>query len=291
MHIILKQKHRKMKIQFTKMQGAGNDYVYINAFQYPIEHPEEAAIRLSNRHFGVGSDGLVLIMPSDSCDFRMRMFNADGSEAQMCGNASRCIGKYVYEKGLTNKTSFTLETLSGVKHLSLTVQDKTVKEIEVDMGRPVLTPTEIPVLLPEVDEVIDYPINISGFPLHLNCVSMGNPHAVFFVNDLSEIDIHGLGRILEHHPVFPERTNVEFAQVLSREEIKMRVWERGSGETMACGTGACATVVAAIKNGLCDKKVLVHLPGGDLYIKWENETDSVMLSGPAEIVFEGEMEL
>lgn len=280
-----------MKIQFTKMQGAGNDYVYINAFQYPIERPEEAAIRLSNRHFGIGSDGLVLIMPSDSCDFRMRMFNADGSEAQMCGNASRCIGKYVYEKGLTDKRQFTLETLSGVKHLSLTVQDKTVKEIEVDMGQPVMTPAEIPVLLPEVDEVIDYPINISGFPLRLNCVSMGNPHAVFFVNDLSEIDVHGLGRILEEHPIFPERTNVEFAQVLSREEIKMRVWERGSGETMACGTGACATVVAAIKNGFCNPKVLVHLPGGDLHIRWDQESGSVLLSGPAEIVFEGEMEL
>ena len=230
-------------------------------------------------------------MPSDTCDFRMRMFNADGSEAQMCGNASRCIGKYVYEKGLTDKTSFTLETLSGVKHLSLTVQDKTVKEIEVDMGQPVMTPAEIPVLLPEVDEVIDYPINISGFPLHLNCVSMGNPHAIFFVHDLSEIDVHGLGRIVEHHPIFPERTNVEFAQVLSREEIRMRVWERGSGETMACGTGACATVVAAIKNGFCNPKVLVHLPGGDLHIRWDQESGSVLLSGPAEIVFEGEMEL
>lgn len=280
-----------MKIHFTKMQGAGNDYVYINALQYPIEHPEKAAIRLSDRHFGIGSDGLVLIMPSDTCDFHMRMFNADGSEAQMCGNASRCIGKYVYEKGLTDKTQFTLETLSGVKHLSLTVQDKTVKEIEVDMGKPVLTPAEIPVLLPEVDEVIDYPFNISGFPLHLNCVSMGNPHAIFFVHDLSEIDVHGLGRIVEHHPIFPERTNVEFAQVLSREEIRMRVWERGSGETMACGTGACATVVAAIKNGFCNPKVLVHLPGGDLHIRWDQESGSVLLSGPTEIVFEGEMEL
>lgn len=280
-----------MKIPFTKMQGAGNDYIYVNAIQYPIDNPSELAVRLCNRHFGIGADGMVLINSSDCCDFRMRIFNADGTESQMCGNASRCIGKYAYEKGLTTKTEFLLETINGIQHISLKLYNNKVETIEVEMGQPIFQTDKIPAFLPEVDEVIDYPINISGFPLRLNCVSMGNPHAIFFVNDLNKIDVSGLGSIIEQHPIFPEGINVGFAQVLNREEIKLRIWKRNSGEAMASSTGACASVATAIKNGLCSKKVVVHLPGGSLHITWEKENYPILLSGPAHIVFEGEIEL
>lgn len=276
-------------MKFTKMHGAGNDYIYINCFEYEIVNPSELAVRLSNRNFGIGSDGLVLIMPSETCDFRMRMFNSDGSEAQMCGNASRCIGKYVYDKGLTDKTEVTLETLAGVKTLCLSVENGKVQQVTVNMGAPVLAAQQIPMKL-AYDKVIAYPVDIAGMRIALTAVSMGNPHAVTFVDKLDGVDVHGLGKILEKHELFPERTNVEFVEILNPTEVRMRVWERGTGETLACGTGACATVVAGVLNKLCSRRTTVHLLGGDLIIEWDKESNNVFLTGPAQISFEGEIE-
>ena len=259
-------------IQFTKMQGAGNDYIYVDSCRYPIENPEEAAIRWSAPHTGIGSDGLVLIGSSRIADFSMRIFNADGSEAMMCGNASRCIGKYVYEYGLTKKTVITLETLSGVKVLKLHTEGETVKAVTVDMG----TPSEIS----EVDLGSEYPRNSIR-------VSMGNPHLVTFVDDISQIDLPVVGPKLENHPLFPERTNVEFAQVLEDNTIRMRVWERGSGITQACGTGACATAVAAALSGRAGRKTNICMDGGTLSIEWDKHTGHVLMTGPATKVFDG----
>lgn len=273
------------KIRFTKMQGAGNDYVYIDATVQDVAHPERLAVEMSDRHFGVGSDGLVLILPSDKADFRMRMFNADGSEAQMCGNASRCVGKYVYEHGLTTQKTLLLETASGIKVLDLHVSDGKVSRVSVDMGVPVLEPAAIPVNLPG-ERVVDMPITVAGEEYRMTCVSMGNPHAVLFVPSLDAVDVHGLGPLAEHHALFPERCNIEFAEVVSPTEIRMRVWERGAGETLACGTGACATLVAAVLNGLTQRRAKLRLLGGDLDIAW-HEDDRVCMTGGAETVFDG----
>ena len=273
------------KIRFTKMQGAGNDYVYIDATVQDVAHPERLAVEMSDRHFGVGSDGLVLILPSDKADFRMRMFNADGSEAQMCGNASRCVGKYVYEHGLTTQKTLLLETASGIKVLDLHVSDGKVSRVSVDMGVPVLEPAAIPVNLPG-ERVVDMPITVAGEEYRMTCVSMGNPHAVLFVPSLDAVDVHGLGPLAEHHALFPERCNIEFAEIVSPTEIRMRVWERGAGETLACGTGACATLVAAVLNGLTQRQAKLRLLGGDLDIAWR-EDGHVCMTGGAETVFDG----
>jgi len=274
-------------MKFTKMQGLGNDYIYVNGFAEQIADPPETARMVSDRHFGAGSDGLVLICPSDQADFRMRMYNADGSEAEMCGNAARCIGKYVYERGLTNRTELTLETGSGIRPLSLTVRDGKVVSVRVDMGIPALQPEKIPVRIAG-DRVIAAPIEAEGETFAMTCVSMGNPHAVIFVPDAERFDVARFGTALENHPVFPARANIEVATVRNRGEIRMRVWERGSGETMACGTGACATLVAAVLNGLCDREAVLALNGGKLKILWDETTDHVYQEGPASFVFDGE---
>lgn len=278
---------KKLIMRFAKMQGAGNDYVYINCFEEKIDDPHTLSKRISDRHFGVGSDGLVLIMPSDTCDFRMRMFNADGSEAQMCGNASRCVGKYVYDHGMTDKKEISLETKSGVKKLKLFVEKGRVSRVCVDMGVPRFEPALIPVLI-EGDAVIDEPVVVGDELFRITCVSMGNPHAVIFLSDITGDDLHRIGAMIEDHPLFPERTNVEFVQVLSPQELRMRVWERGAGETLACGTGACASLVAAVANGLADRKATLRLLGGDLEIEWDSISGHLFMTGPAETVFEGD---
>jgi len=274
-------------MKFTKMQGAGNDYVYVNGFVEKIEDPAKLAIAISNRHFGIGSDGLVLILPSETCDFRMRMFNSDGSESEMCGNATRCIGKFVYEKGLTDKTELTLETLAGTKHLMLNLTNGKVNSVRVDMGEPILAPKQIPINLDETS-VVNYPIALESRKVNITAVSMGNPHAVIFMDSLEELDIQKSGPKVEHHPLFPRRTNTEFAQIISPTHIKMRVWERGAGETLACGTGACATAVAAVLNEKTERKITLELLGGNLEIEWSEADNHVYMTGPAVTVFEGE---
>lgn len=276
----------KKLIRFTKMHGAGNDYIYLDGMENCPDDLNALSIAMSDRHKGVGSDGLVVIMPSEVADFRMRMFNADGSEGEMCGNASRCIGKYVYEKGLTKKRHITLETLAGIKSLSLNVSDdNTVDSVTVDMGEPILEPSRIPVSLDR--ELIKTPISTEAGIFEITAVSMGNPHGVVFVKSLDDVDVHKVGRELEVNRIFPQKANIEFAQILKRDEIRMRVWERGSGETLACGTGACATLVAGVLTGSCDRKVTIHLLGGDLNIEWVEQNDHVYMTGPAEMVFEG----
>ena len=275
-------------MRFTKMHGAGNDYVYINCFEEQVEHPEELAIHVSDRHKGIGADGLVLMMPSSACDVRMRIFNADGSEAQMCGNASRCVGKYVYEHGLTSKTELTLETLAGVKRLLLFPDSGKVHKVCVDMGEPVLKATDIPVNLP-MEQVVDCPVQFPTQQWNITCVSMGNPHAVIFVDG----DVNGFplryGAEIELHPLFPQRTNVEFVQSLTPTHLRMRVWERGSGETQACGTGACAALVAAVLNGKAQRKAEISLLGGNLNIEWRESNNRVYMTGDAVSVFSGEI--
>ena len=274
-------------MRFTKMQGIGNDYVYLNGFSPLPVDLSRLSRQISDRHFGVGSDGLVVIMPSETCDFRMRMFNPDGSEAEMCGNASRCIGKYVYDKGLTTKTDLTLETLAGVKHLTLHLNGNIVERVTVDMGEPILSPQDIPVAFP-MSYVVSYPLEIENISFDITCVSMGNPHAVIFVDDMSRYDLHHIGALIEHYPLFPRRTNVEFVEILSPDSLKMRVWERGTGETMACGTGACASLVAAVLNGKSRRQATLHLQGGDLQIEWNEKDNHVYMTGDAVTVFEGE---
>jgi diaminopimelate epimerase len=274
-------------MKFTKMQGAGNDYVYINGLKEKIKDPASLAISISDRHFGIGSDGLVLILPSAVADFRMRMFNSDGSESEMCGNATRCIGKFVFEKGLTDKTDISLETLAGVKRLLLNVENGKVNSVRVDMGEPILEPKQIPIHLDET-RVINYPIAVESRKVNITAVSMGNPHAVIFMDDLQELDIQKSGPKVESHPLFPKRTNTEFAQVISPTHIKMRVWERGAGETLACGTGACATAVAGVLNGKTERKVTLELLGGNLEVEWSEADNHVYMTGPAVTVFEGD---
>ena len=277
-------------MKFTKMQGLGNDYVYVNCFQETIENPSEVAVKVSNRNFGVGSDGLILIRPSKVADFEMEMYNADGSRGEMCGNGIRCVGKYVYDYGLTDKTSISVETLGGMKHLDLKVEDGKVKQVKVDMGSPKLIPADIPILA-DGDSVIDAPILVDGTEYRMTGVSMGNPHTVVYIDDVQGLEIEKIGPKFEHHERFPRRINTEFAKVLDRNTVEMRVWERGSGETLACGTGACAVAVASILNGLTENKVIVKLLGGDLQIEWDRESNKVYMTGPAEVSFEGEIEI
>lgn len=278
-------------LTFSKMHGIGNDYIYINCFQEKVSDPEKLSVFLSDVRFGVGSDGLVLILPSDKADFRMRIFNADGSEAMMCGNATRCIGKYVYDMGMTTKTEISLETNSGIKYLTLYPgADGKIESVKVDMGKAILVPKEIPVDSP-LDRFIAQPVTVDGTEYAMTCVSMGNPHAVVFLPEIDSLDLEKIGPSFEHHPLFPDRVNTEFVRVIDAHTLQMRVWERGSGETFACGTGTCATVVAAVLNGYCKKEeeILVHLRGGDLRIIY-HEDNTVTMIGPATYVFEGKME-
>lgn len=277
-------------MKFTKMHGTGNDYIYVNGLVETIENPAEFAIQYSDRHKGIGSDGLVMILASETCDFRMRMFNADGSESEMCGNASRCIGKYVYDKGLTNKTTLTLETLAGVKALQLFIgADQKVEKVTVDMGEPILDAALIPVTS-DKNKVINEPLTFSPeIRYNITTVSMGNPHAVIFTSDILQLDLPKIGPVIENATIFPRRTNTEFIEVLTNNHVKMRVWERGSGETMACGTGACASVVAGVLNGLISRRTTVELLGGELTIEWKEEDNHVYLTGGATTVFEGEI--
>ncbi len=278
-------------MKFTKMQGIGNDYIYVNCFKENVPAPESVSIKVSDRHFGIGGDGLVLIMPSDKADFRMRMFNADGSEGMMCGNASRCIGKYVYDKGLTDKTDITLETKSGIKKLHLNPENGKVKTVEVDMGETILKPRDIP-MNADGDSFVNKPVTVDGKEQNITAVSMGNPHAVIFTVSIDKLDLEKIGPSYENHPLFPERVNTEFCEVIDSKTLKMRVWERGSGETWACGTGACATAVAAVLNGFCkrDEEITLKLRGGDLKITYRSD-NHVIMCGEAETVFEGEINL
>ena len=277
-------------MKFTKMQGLGNDYVYVNCFKETIENPPEMAKKVSNRNFGIGSDGLIMINPSDVADFEMEMYNADGSRSEMCGNGIRCVGKYVYDYGLTEKEHISVETLAGIKYLDLTVEDGKVKLVKVDMGSPELVPENIPIVA-DGNRVIDEPINVNGTEYRMTGVSMGNPHAVVYVEDVKGLDIETIGPAFENHERFPNRVNTEFVKVLDRNTVEMLVWERGSGETMACGTGACAVAVACILNGFTEDKVTVKLLGGDLQIEWDKEADKIYMTGPAEVSFDGEINL
>lgn len=274
-------------MKFTKMQGLGNDYVYVNCVEKKLENASQIAIAVSDRHYGIGSDGLILINSSEVADFEMEMYNADGSRGEMCGNGIRCVGKYVYDYGLTDKTHVTIETLAGIKYLDLQVENGKVKQVRVNMGSPLLKPEEIPIAL-EGEIVIDVPISINDTVYRMTGVGMGNPHTVVFLDDIEQMKIEEIGPKFENHSYFPNRVNTEFVKVIDRTHVKMRVWERGSGETLACGTGACAVAVACILNGLTEEDVTVSLLGGDLQIQWERKENIVYMTGPAEVVFEGE---
>lgn len=276
-------------MKFTKMHGIGNDYVYINCLEETVNNPSELSVFVSDRHKGIGSDGLVLIKASDVADFRMDMFNADGSQSQMCGNAIRCVGKYVYDRGLTNKTEVSVETLAGIKYLSLLVKNNKVETVKVNMGAPILKPALIPTTL-DGDTVVARPVTIGDKEYHITCVSMGNPHCVTYMDSEDEVmnlEIDKVGPLFENNEIFPERVNAEFVKVIDRNTLLMRVWERGSGETMACGTGACAVAVATMLNGLCEDSVTVKLLGGDLKITWDKKADLVYMEGSATTVFDG----
>ena len=275
--------------KFTKMQGAGNDYIYVNCFKEKVENINETAKFVSDRHFGIGSDGLVLICPSDKADFRMDMYNSDGTQAEMCGNATRCVGKYVHDKGLTDKTVITLETLAGIKILKLNLNDDgEVDTVEVNMGSPELVPKNIPIDS-ELDRFIQESVIVDGKEYKVTGVSMGNPHAVTYVDDVNAVEIEKLGPKFENHKLFPRRINTEFAQIVDRKTIKMRVWERGAGETLACGTGACATMAAANLSDLVDDCVDLVLIGGTLNIRWDKQENNIYMTGPAKFVFDGEI--
>jgi len=275
-------------MKFTKMQGCGNDYIYVDCTKVLINHISETAIKVSDRHFGIGSDGLILIRPSEKADFMMDMYNQDGSRAQMCGNGIRCVAKYVYDNNLTDKKLLTIETLGGIKTLDLTVEEGKVTLVTVNMGNPILKPSLIPVIS-EKEILIGEPITIGDTEYQITCVSMGNPHAVVFVEDTKKVPIEIIGPLFEHHKMFPERVNTEFVQVVDRNKINMRVWERGSGETLACGTGTCASVMACILNGLTDHEVTVSLLGGELKICYDEKENIIYMTGPAVKVFDGEI--
>ena len=280
-----------MKLKFTKMHGCGNDYIYFNCFEQEVADPEALSIRLSDRHFGIGGDGIVLICPSDVADAKMRMFNADCSEGKMCGNATSCIGMYMYEHGLISKPEMTLETLSGIKILKMTEEDGKITSVRVDMGKAILKPSEIPTKYTG-DTAVSVPLTVDGTDYAVTCVSMGNPHCIVFVDqDVNTLDLPKIGPSFENHEMFPERINTEFIRVIDDHTLQMRVWERGSGETLACGTGACAAAVASVLNGYCPKgeDITIHLIGGDLKIRYTDE--AVYLTGPATTVFEGSIEL
>lgn len=305
------------KIKFTKMHGIGNDYVYVNCLKETVPDPAAAARYVSDRHFGIGSDGLILICPSDEADFEMKMYNADGSQGAMCGNGIRCVAKYVYDYGLTDQTEITVATGSGVKHLDLTVKNGKVELVRVDMGAPILQPEQIPVKVdamteksdpvaafvqtmkqqsgsmdaPENGWIVSRPLVVKENVYEATCVSMGNPHCIVCVDDVDGLDIEAVGPDFENHPCFPDRVNTEFIRVFDRKTVQMRVWERGSGETWACGTGACAVAVACILNGWADEEVTVKLRGGDLQIFWDRKKNTVFMTGPATTVFDGEIEI
>lgn len=280
-------------MKFTKMQGLGNDYVYVNCLQEKIDNPPAAARFVSDRHFGIGSDGLIMINPSDAADFEMEMYNADGSRSEMCGNGIRCVAKYVYDYGLTDKTSISVETLGGIKYLDLIIENGKVSLVKVDMGKPVLEPEKIPVIAEDEaqTELVNAPIMIDGKEYRMTSVSMGNPHTVVYMDDVKGLDIESIGPKFENHERFPNRVNTEFVKIIDRQTVEMRVWERGSGETLACGTGACAAAVASILNGFTEDKVTVKLLGGDLFIEWDKETNHVYMTGPAAVVFDGEIDI
>lgn len=273
-------------MKFTKMHGLGNDYVYVNCFTETVEDPVALSIAVSDRHFGIGSDGLILIKPSEIADFEMDMYNMDGSRGKMCGNGIRCVAKYVYDYGLTDKTSISIATGSGIKYLELTVENGKTKAVRVDMGAPILVPEQIPVKA-EGESVISRELTVGDTAYQITCVSMGNPHCITVVEDPDTFPLEQIGPMFENHPMFPDRVNTEFIQVIDRSHVKMRVWERGSGETLACGTGACAVAVACILNGWTDDTVTVHLRGGDLLIHWDKEKNTVFMTGPATVVFDG----
>ena len=275
-------------IKFTKMHGLGNDYVYMDAIHQHIEDESTLAQFVSNRHFGIGSDGLILICKSEKADFKMRMFNSDGSEAEMCGNGIRCVGKFVYDKGLTQKTEVTIETLAGIKTVQLNVKNGKVETVKVDMGEPILEPKEIQVISEE-KPVKNLKLKAEDKEFVFTCVSMGNPHAITIVDNTKEFDVEKYGKVLEVNKAFPNKTNVEFIEIVDKNNIKMRVWERGAGETLACGTGACASVVACVLNNLTERNVNVELLGGKLEIEWNKNDNHVYMTGPAVTVFEGEL--
>ena len=279
-----------MKIKFSKMQGIGNDYIYIDCVNQSIGDPSELSIRLSDRRFGIGGDGIILICPSEKADFRMRMFNADGSEARMCGNGIRCFSRFVHDKGLTDKTEIDVETLSGVKHISLLVENGVVTGAKVNMGAPIFKAADVPVKC-EADELVDAEVEIGGEKYNITCVSMGNPHCVTFVDDTESFPLEQVGPLFENNEMFPDRVNAEFVEKLSDGSLKMRVWERGSAETWACGTGACAVLAAAVRCGVIKgRQSVIHLRGGDLFIEW-SESGDIYMTGGAEFVFDGEVEI
>ena len=280
-------------MKFTKMHGCGNDYIYVDVAReiIPAERKSEVVKFLSDRHFGIGGDGVIFINPSDVADFEMEMYNMDGSRSEMCGNGIRCVGKYVYDHGLTRKTSLSIVSCGKVKYLELTVEDGKVAKVRVNMGSPVLEAAEIPVVASQ-SPVVDTPIAVDGREYRMTCVSMGNPHAIVYVDEMIDDETMAkIGPLFEHHERFPRRVNTEFVKVLDRERVQMRVWERGTGETLACGTGACAVTVASILNGLTEDDITVELLGGNLEIFWDREENVVYMTGPATTVFEGEIEI
>ena len=277
-------------MKFTKMHGLGNDYVYVNCFEEKIDNPPAVARFVSDRHFGIGSDGLIMINPSKTADFEMEMYNADGSRGEMCGNGIRCVAKYVYDYGLTDKTQISVETLGGIKYLDLAVEDGKVSLVKVDMGKPELEADRIPIIS-EREQVIDEPIEVDGKEYHMTGASMRNPHTVIYVDDVKGLDLEKIGPKFENHERFPKRINTEFVHCIDRQTVEMRVWERGSGETLACGTGACAVAVSSILNNLTDTQVTVKLLGGDLQIEWDREKDRVFMTGPATVVFDGVIDI
>ncbi len=275
-------------MRFLKMHGLGNDYIYVNCLNQKLNSPSKYAKLWSDRHFGIGSDGLVLILPSSKADFRMSIYNADGSEAEMCGNAIRCVAKYLYESNITDKKILSIETLSGIKDLYLDIENDIVKTVKVNMGIPIFDCSHIPVNLNQ-DKAINFPLSINNFTYSISCVSVGNPHAVLFMDDdLNNLEIKNIGKAIENNNLFPKRINVEFVNIIDENNIKIRVWERGAGETLACGTGACAAVVCAVENGYTKNKVNVHLLGGDLFVEWN---DYIYMTGTATKVFKGEIEI
>lgn len=277
-------------MKFTKMQGCGNDYVYVNGFVEKLDSEAKPDIvrRLSDRHFGIGGDGVIFINPSEIADFEMEMFNADGSRSQMCGNGIRCVAKYVYDYGLTDKTSLTIESFGAIKYIDLAIENGKVSMVKVNMGAPILAAKDVPVLS-ENEQVIDEEIEVEGKTYRMTCVSMGNPHAIVYMDDVKNLDIDKIGPFFENHKRFPERVNTEFVRVINRNTVEMRVWERGTGETLACGTGCCAIAVACCLNGLTDNKVTVKVLGGELLCEWDREANLVYMTGPAVTVFDGEI--
>ncbi len=280
-------------MKFTKMQGCGNDYVYVNGMEEKLsqERKPEIVRFLSDRHFGIGGDGVIFINAAEEADFEMEMFNADGTRSEMCGNGIRCVAKFVYDKRLTDKKQISIVSGGKIKYLDLTVNEENLVEaVKVNMGNPILEPSQIPAVF-EGDMAVDVPIEVQGQEYKVTCVSMGNPHAIVFVEDTNNLDLEKIGPDFEHHKVFPNRTNTEFVEIVDRNHVKMRVWERGTGETLACGTGCCATVVACVLNGLTDTDVEVEVLGGKIQIRWDRESNLVYMTGPATTVFEGEIQI